>query len=306
MFDPISSDDLADLLLQRSELINRSGTTEVVTVESATGAQAPSDATIKLIHTSVDGKPIFVTVSGDGNPDLVARATRNIQDVRGQLSERWAEPVVKPLETGMVQGRSFAVWPMLSEFPERRVPRYLAKRRIRPEVFYWLSAVLAETHIHTTAADRQVISANLAILLEDRRHPDHLRRAADISANRLATGSWVPVHCVQHSDLWMGNIMVAPTGSLTSFSLIDWAGATIRGYPFFDLCRFAISSNAPSRLVKKHVISQLGQLNADSVDVTSYVLCALGQMQSHLEFFPEKLFREMALETTDFCQKFRE
>jgi hypothetical protein len=301
MPEQASLTDLTNQLCQISKLIDQSGTIESVVTQAAT-ADSPvaADATTKLVFTSAQDVPMFVTVSGDGNPDLVARATRNIKKVRRQLSERYAEPVVEPLEAGMVLGRSFAVWPMLDQFPQGRVPRYLAKRRIRPNVLDWLSGILDETHIQTNADDRRLIATNLALLYDDRRHQDHVRRAAESAADSLASGRWVPVHCVQHSDLWMGNIMIAPAGSSMSFTLVDWAGATTTGYPFFDLCRFAISNNTPSRLIKKHVACQLRRLDSNSNRIGFNVLCALGQMQSRLEHFPESLFRKMALETTNF------
>jgi hypothetical protein len=95
--------------------------------------------------------------------------------------------------------------------------------------------------------------------------------------------------------------MLAPSASLQSFCVIDWAGARCKGYPFFDLFRFALSSNPSLRVVRSHVRRQLAQIEADPVDATSSVLCALGETQAQLEFFPEQLFRQMAVETTDFA-----
>jgi hypothetical protein len=303
VLEPVSSQTLIDALRQCSELIDPAGTIDRVAPGSAPVSEEPADATLKLVCVSASSPPLFVTVSGDGNPDLVARATRNIHQIRALLSERSAEAVLEPLETGEVLGRSFAVWPMLSDLPQGRVPRYLAKRFIRPDVLDWISDVFGETYTAANAEERQVIAANLTRLVEDQHHPDRLRWAAEIAVERLETERWAPVHCVQHSDLWMGNIMLAPSGSATSFRVIDWAGARCRGYPFFDLFRFALSSRTSLRLVKSHVRAQLGELKADPVDSTSYVLCTLGQLQSQLEFFPETLFREMALETTDFALK---
>lgn len=247
---------------------------------------------------------MFVTVSGDGNPDLVARAVRNIRQIRAHLSALSAGPIVEPLQTSEVRGRSFAIWPMLGQFPEGRVKRYLVKRALRQQVLDWLASLLIETKAETDAQERDAIARNLTRMAEDTKHPDSLRRAAAQANARLADGRWVPVTCVQHSDLWLGNIMIAPPGSPQPFSVIDWAGASSRGFPFFDLCRFAISSNAPSRLVATHVGRQRRILEADRADVVSYVLSALGQMQSDLEHFPEELFRSMASETTEFAQQF--
>ena len=55
--------------------------------------------------------------------------------------------------------------------------------------------------------------------------------------------------------------------------------------------------------MKARVKRQLGQQGADPVDGVSHVLCAVGDMQAQLEFFPEELFRRMAVETTDFALK---
>ena len=303
MLDPIRSEVLIDALRRCSELSEQSGAIERVASGSAPLFSEPADATVKLVCVSDNGPSYFVTVSGDGNPDLVARATRNIQQIRRLLSERAAEPVLEPLETGVVLGRSFAVWPMLPVFPQGRVPRYLAKRLIRPDMLDWISEVYDETHTCANAVERQVIAANLTKLIEDRHHPDRLRKAAERAAERLEAEQWAPFHCVQHSDLWLGNVMLAPAGSSRSFCVIDWAGASCKGYPFFDLFRFALSANLSHRLVKARVKRQLGQQGADPVDGVSHVLCAVGDMQAQLEFFPEELFRRMAVETTDFALK---
>ena len=250
MLDPVSSEALIDALRRCSELIDRAGTIKRVKAASASVSVAPADATVKLACVSDNSPSYFITVSGDGNPDLVARATRNIQQIRRLLSERAAEPVLEPLETGVVLGRSFAVWPTLPAFPQGRVPRYLAKRLIRPAMLDWISDVYDETHTCANAAERQVIAANLTRLIEDRLHPDRLRKAAERAAERLEAEQWAPFHCVQHSDLWMGNVMLAPAGSSRSFCVIDWAGANCKGYPCFDLFRFALSANPAHRLVR--------------------------------------------------------
>lgn len=303
MIAPVSLADMRDQLSQSSALINNSATIELFGGGVPTDRPAPADATIKLIVRLDCGKTKFVTISGEGNPDLVARATRNIRDVRSKLSNRYAEPIVEPLETGVVNGLSFAVWPFLAEFPQGKLSRYIAKHRVRPNVLDWLYGICAETHTPTNVDERQQIATNLALLHDDRHHPDHVRKAAAGAAERLASGQWLPVQCVQHSDLWLGNIMIAPPGSVMSFKVIDWAGATCTGYPFFDLFRFAISSNAPSQLIQKNLQLQLDQFGFNRVDIASYVLCALGQMQSNLEHFPEKIFRDMVVRTTNSTLK---
>ena len=293
--------DLIDQLRRRSDLIDDS--TELLPlgrVASIDGAR-PADATAKFLVRSESGNCGFLTVSGEGNPDLVARATRNIKNVRRKLSDRYAEPIVEPLETGVALGFSFAVWPMLATFPQGKLARFLAKRRLGPDILDWLHGLCAETVTCTKADEREKIAANLMLLHDDQRHPGYVRRTAAAAAERLASGQWAPVQCVQHSDLWLGNVMIAPRGSAWSFAVIDWAGATVSGYPFFDLCRFGISSNPPWRLIQENLQRHLDHFDFDRADVVPYVLCALGQMQSDLEFFPEDLFREMVVETTGFA-----
>ncbi len=301
MFEPFSSEVLAELLRQKSNIIDVSKRIELVRSEAV---HEPPDATIKLICSSEDSGLIFVTVSGEGNPDLVARAARNIREVRTKLTDYYSGPVLEPLETGVINGRSFAVWPMLLDLPQNRLHRIHLKWRLRPIVFDWLAGVLTDTHIEATRDEKQAIAANLTTLLDDCRHPDVLRQAAENAADRLASGKWTPFHCVQHSDLWMGNIMMGRPGSPASFRVIDWAGATIKGFPFFDLFKFSMSSCASPRLVRKYVKQQLGQLGSKNIDIQSYLSSALGQIQSNLEFFPEDIFRKMAANTIEYSQKF--
>lgn len=300
MYNLPKSVDLIDQLRRRSDLIDDATEIQPLIPRSSTDAAVPADATSKFIVRLKSGNSCFLIVSGMGNPDLVARATRNIRDIRRKLSDRYADPIIEPLETGVALGYSFAIWPMLAAFPQGRLTRFLAKRRLEPDILDWLHGLCAETLTHTKPDARAQIAANLMLLHDDERHPIHVRRTAADVAERLAAGKWAPVQCVQHSDLWLGNIMIAPRGSLWSFAFIDWAGATVSGYPFFDLFRFCISSNTPRWLIEESLQRQLDDFDFDRADIASYVLCALGQMQSNLEYFPEELFREMVVETTSF------
>lgn len=304
MIDPLSLADLTCRLQRAPAFSDPVGAVGAVLSDVGPAPEEAADATSKLAVATPEGAAVFVTVSGDGNPDLVARGVRRLTKIRRKLSDRYAEPIVEPLETGEFEGRSFAIWPMLGQLPQGRLSRYLTKRGLRVKVMEWLSGMLAETKVPAGAQEQSRIADNLARLSGDAAHSDHLRRAADVAGERLASGRWAPVNCAQHSDLWMGNVMMSGPSAAMPFGVIDWAGARAAGYPFFDLCRFAISSNAPSRLVDEHIARQLRVLHGEREDVTSYVLCALGEMQADLEHFPEEMFRAMAEETTVFARQF--
>lgn len=295
--------DLVDLLKHQSAVIDRTRAIPMFRPAGSLDADALADSTSKHIVHLEDGQKGFLIVSGHGNPDLVARGVRNINATRQQVSARTAAPVIAPIDEGVVMGMSYAIWPMLIPVPSGKLRSYLIRRKLDPVVLNWLHALCAETKTELVDLERDGLSACLELLAQDHKHSSLIRKAAETAARRLADRAWTPVHCVQHSDLWMGNVMLAPKEIEADFAVIDWAGANLSGFPFIDLCRFAISSRIPSSLVLDAVRRELNALDCAPEDVMSYVLGALGQIQSNLEFFPEDLFRGMFAETTGFAAR---
>ncbi|MFC6638105.1 DUF1679 domain-containing protein [Sulfitobacter sp. JBTF-M27] len=148
---------------------------------------------------------------------------------------------------------------------------------------------------------QESLAADVILLAENSNLPGRVKQTAAETSEQLRLGRWRPVQTVQHSDLWMGNIMYAPRGSAWSFSVIDWAGATVNGFPFFDFCRFCLSCSTSAHLTRRKLLRLLAALELEHDAVVPHVLCSLARMQRNLENFPEELFCEMVAQTTRFA-----
>ncbi|MEQ9258496.1 MAG: phosphotransferase [Roseovarius sp.] len=292
--------DLIDALRAGSALIGDAAKIARLPGDAEKGAGKAADATAKYTVQLASGERTFLIVSSAGNPDLAARAARNIAAIRARLSPATAAPVAEPLETGTAQGLSYTLWPMLTPWPEGRLTRFIAKRRTEPQVLAWLLALMRETKAPMTEASKARALHYLARVEGDTAHSDAARRCAGEAAGRIAQGHWAPVTCVQHSDLWLGNVMLAPEGARGGFRVIDWAGARLEGYPFFDLGRFAISCGTSGARLRRAIMEGLRACDSACPGITPYVLCALGQIGDDLEHFPEAMFRAMLRDTVAF------
>ncbi len=91
----------------------------------------------------------------------------------------------------------------------------------------------------------------------------------------------------------MGNVLIhQPIGEhdraawTDRFVVIDWAGSELKGFPFYDLVRFALSVGMPPRALGAQLVRHRQVLGVDSTDAMSSLLSALGHIAIHLECFP--------------------
>jgi len=265
-----------------------------------------ADSTLKCLVPCPSGEPGFLLLSGPGNPDLVARAVRNIGAVRSRLPEPLAATVLAPVLTGEIDGRSCAVWPRHLPFV---VPGRLRFRLralwYRARLLGWARDLCAATLSEPAGAEarRQGFGAPLARLTADAGFPDDLRRRAEAALARLETGAWQPRHCIQHGDLWAGNFLLPRPGTPpVPLYVIDWAGARLTGYPVFDSARLGLSLRCPPRRMATHLAGLAGVLGCEVTDIPAYALCAIGDLGATLEHFPEARYRQMAQQVTAYLE----
>lgn len=266
------------------------------------------DSTAKLTLSWPDGTEKFILVSGTGNPDLVARACRNIDAVRARLPKGLRAPVLTPEASGGVNGLSYAVWPRHRPLSRNKILHALQCRRLAPAVCDWLFDIC---HASAAAPDDPLdkqdgFEAPLEFLMNDARQPRAFRSAAEQARAQLGAGTWTPRFCIQHSDFWIGNILQPSTRARHAsapFFVIDWAGAKVKGYPFIDLVRFLMSVRAGAARSRKEIDRHCVPLACEPEDAIGYCLCALGRLGENPEFFPEKNYLDLCLNIFDFMQR---
>lgn len=265
------------------------------------------DSTIKCLISNPDGDDYFMLISAVNSPDAIARAVTNIRNIKAKLPAEFAETLLSPLTSGAIDGRSCAVWPRHEPFiPSRSLlfgPYFKLRRMLHRNSFLdWAYNLCAHT-LSGSLTEQSVDSGFIKPLQHveaSNALPDEMRQHAHIAIQRIRNRQWRPMHCVQHGDLWYGNFLF-PIGhnrqDRAKLYVIDWGGATLDGYPVFDFTRLAIAMECNARSVSLHIDKLTKLLGCERIDIASYVLCAIGEMATRLEHFPEQQFHLLSTST---------
>lgn len=234
------------------------------------------------------------------NPQLVQRSVEKAREAKRTLTKELGSVVLEPIVADTFRDLSYAIWPIHRDLSSLRILRYLQKVYIRPRVLCWLR-VVAEDSICTEIVPDQIESdyvIPLTRLADDSRLSRGLRDAAMDALDRLGGDLWHPATVLQHSDLWLGNILL-PLGVRSKnrnrygFFIIDWAGASLSGHPFFDLLVFGLSAGVSVTRLRSEIGLHSRIVHCDLQDAVSYLLAGLGAVGVALEHFPESRYVTM-------------
>ena len=256
------------------------------------------DATSKYVVRMADGPNLFLIVSGAGNRHLVGRAVANIGAARAAVSPATARHILDPVAAGVAAdgagGTSYAAWTRQQAFPTAgRLQRFLARRRHAGPILDWAEGLVRDT---LAEGDAGAFAAGLRRVERERGFAPAMREDAARARARLEAGAWRPRHCLQHGDLWLGNVVLSEGPEGPSFYVVDWAGMERDGYPFYDLGRMLMSLRAPPRMARERVARLCGLVGCAPADAIAYALAGLGHLGRHLECFPPDLWRSMGAE----------
>lgn len=270
-----------------------------------------ADATRKFLCPAPQGGDGFLLLSSFGNPKLVARSVANIEAIRAALPAPLAGPVLAPVAAGEIASLTYAVWPRKQTLHKNRFVAAYQKWRLTPALYDWLFGLCRESLV-APADDAELAAGFVAPLEFMAAHPgqsEAIRAAARVSLDRLAAGAWRPRHCIQHSDFWVGNIVLPSAAErrqgAPDFFVVDWAGARLNGYPLIDLVRFmqSVRAAAPRRARERR--RYLEALDCDGADMTGYILAALGALGANLEYFPEDRYLALSASVFDYALAMR-
>lgn len=239
-------------------------------------------------------------LSNSVSPDLVARSVAKAREARQELGETLGSVILEPIRENVFEGCSYALWPLQRALSTSRIPRFVQKACIRRRVLHWLEAATTRT-VRSDLAPERVRSLYvdpLTRILDDVRFSDGLRSASSHALSDLDSGALTPLTVLQHSDLWLGNVLLPlrrNTRSLNphGFFIIDWGGATLTGHPFLDLLRFSMSSRLSRVRLRSELAAHCRILACTSEHAVSYTVAALGVIGMNLEHFPEGRYRTM-------------
>lgn len=268
----------------------RSGKVGVVT--DVTQINDIADDPVKATIRDLSGNPYaFVLCSQPQYPSLVGRGVARAEAISNLLGRELGAALIKPLLAGTVDGVSYAILPWLRPLPKSRLGRYVSRSRLRGRVLLWLrkaTAVAVARHdkIDASPAFAQAIQH----LCRFPRLRGDLHEAIERSLARLDTAEWRPKHTFDHNDLWLDNLLLPQaqySPQYHGFVIIDWLGATERGFGLYDLIRFCTSAAVPTRILAREVRSHCDALQCELVDAKGHLLACLGNLYLNLECFPE-------------------
>ena len=261
------------------------------------GPKEAADDTLKLCVRDAAGKlRAAVLVSSSLAPDLVARAMERAAAARRVLGFALGQSVIEPLHTGVAEGRSFCVLPYLEPMRERGVRARMQKRWLAPQLLDWLHASADRTLCEVGLAGRETrFERPLVHLLEREGISGRVRASAEDALTGLRDGKWAARHVLMHGDLWVGNILLSPTGlgRRPRTVLIDWPGSVVRGHAIFDLVRLAHSFRMRPAVLRRELARHAELLGCKVEDTRSHLLAALGWHGLDLEHFPVKRYLKM-------------
>jgi|GEM_PF-3319817 hypothetical protein len=298
--------DKSQVLRFLQETLQFSGTEEQLQVLHHGSIHLP-DSTIKCLISNTGGEDYFMLISAVNSPDAIARAVKNICDIKARLTTDFAATLLSPLATGNIDGRSCAVWPRHEPFiPSNSLffGLFFKLRRMlhRSSFLDWAFDLCAHTLSGPLDAER-IDSGFIQPLRQIETNPifsEAMRQDAHIAIQRIQNQQWRPMHCVQHDDLWYGNFLFPIRRNQqdhAKFYVIDWGGAMLNGYPVLDFTRLAIAMECNARSASPHIDRLRKLLDCERIDIAFYVLCAFGEMATRLEHFPEQQFNLLATST---------
>ncbi|WP_368185866.1 hypothetical protein [Aestuariibius sp. HNIBRBA575] len=272
-------------------------------------ADATMPFQIKGKHAKDD---VVLLVSNSDFDGVVEDDIAMAQSVRDIVDGETGAQIVRPKLSGKWGTQSYAVFERHHAFSQNRALATFQKVMIAPVLRDWCAQLALQTKQHWAdddAYDRR-FRAPLRHLVQDHDCPSALRRFAE---NRLAntrTDQWT---CIEHGDLWLGNVLLtrkfpnpfAPSDF--NIRVIDWRGANVQGYPGADIVRFVRSlCGRPGRLRSKWVGQILGQYRATlemtPTDMAENVALSLGVLGQDLGCFPRDRYCDMRRDTTGFLR----
>ncbi len=263
--------------------------------------RVPDNPTKTYVMDSEGRRVGVLIISNSVNPRLVATSVAKTREAKQALGEKAGSVVLEPVEDGGFSGLSFALWPLRRDLSSSRIVRYIERRRVRPKVLRWLETATRNTFCPDVGSEltQSLYTVPLKKMSENRRLSTGLRSAATRGLERLTAGRLAPVAVLQHSDLWLGNILLPLKGGARTrpdalgFTVIDWPGATLTGHPFFDLLRFGESSRISSRWMRSEIELHCRIVGCEPTEAVYYLAAALGIIGMNLEHFPESRYLEM-------------
>jgi hypothetical protein len=259
-----------------------------------------NDAVNSFLLLDANDCPIGVAQWSDASaPRLLQRAVDSSVSVRQLLGLALSDFVIEPMCSGDADGRTFAVWPWRRPIPQRGLAWWLRRPGIRRSVRDWLRGVVrVAAAAERTENVRLRYRETLTYVCHSVDFSPQQKTVAELAVARLDSGKWRPASIVDHNDLWRGNVHwnVDPQGrqcGTAPLVIIDWGGANPLGSGYYDLMRWAASTQMSVQDLASEVRLYADILGVDPIDAKGHLLCTLGRLAIHREQLQVERLRQL-------------
>lgn len=265
-----------------------------------------ADAALIFKIKGINGKDdaVFI-VSNSDFPDFVQLAAKKAEKISTLVSAEVSSAILHPKFSGSIGKQSFSVYPMLLPISQNRLICAAQKYSIKKSVYKWIADLCISSQRSITSIDdmNEFYIKPLSYICEESQFSDAFRKAAERTMSSIKTKQFIPICCIQHGDFWLGNILLNRDWPKVNaygnkFSVIDWGGANINGYPFIDLLRYTTSSTRSRPALFRNLQDYSRYCSIPPDKVIDYVCAGIGWLGLNRNEFPfdryihlgEKLF----------------
>jgi hypothetical protein len=263
----------------------------------------------------IDGKKraddVVLLLSNPTFGEAVALDVECAREVAARVGQDVARHISEPVHEGKVGTQSYAVFSRLSGLSENKIIRKLQKPAITKKVMPWLAQLGSQTRQDTHAAqdyDRLFIDP-LASMSQDADLPKPITSYSKTLLERIKRDRPKLFTVLQHGDFWAGNVFFERRALeninplLGDFTIIDWRGRRLDGYPIIDLVQYGLSLYKPDAPQNGAILQQYMQdLRIPREDVGAYIMLALGRLGADLDQFPKDQYCTVCETTFGFVK----
>lgn len=250
--------------------------------------QGMEDSDSKLVFLSKGRHGVVLVVSPAPFPEVVAEEYLKAAQMRSHLGELGG-PILEPLDSGRIEGSSYAVLPYRRPLAKRRGLAWIERKGMQRHLREWLLQVTQRRSAACETSRYEIALQTLAATVASDGPTAALLRTAE---KHLTSGRFTPRACPMHGDLWGGNVLHGTAS--TAFVLVDWRGSETHGFPLFDLIRTAESFEFSPRVLQRELQLHRAALGCQVADLPLYLLGALGHYAAHIGEMSPALLRAMA------------
>lgn len=260
------------------------------------GKELVKDASLAFY---VDGKTraddIVLLVANPAFPGVIHADVALARKVEALLTSDIARHISTPINMGTYHDQTYAVFARLSPVSDFRLVRLLQKHRAARKVLPWSVALAHQTRQpqQTSDAIERAFIHPLVALSNNDVVSDPVKDRAARCLDVVTQGTTELFTCVQHGDFWIGNVFFdrRPAQNINpglgDFTVIDWRGARLDGYPCVDWMRFCASLFKPGSGHNGDLVAAYRTaLNVSKMEFQIYCMSAFGRLGQELDQFP--------------------